>query len=123
MPPCTTPSVPAETGSGTATAYRPQADRHALTLAVSFNSLRPVMAETGRVGMDSTDSSRFTTVSDGQALGHFLRARRKAVQPADVGLPTNRRRRVGGLRRDEVAVLAGISVEYYQRLEQGRDRH
>ena len=73
--------------------------------------------------MDSTDRRRFTTVSDGQALGHFLRARRKAVQPADVGLPANRRRRVAGLRRDEVAVLAGISVEYYQRLEQGRDRH
>jgi transcriptional regulator with XRE-family HTH domain len=52
-----------------------------------------------------------------------LSTRRKAVQPSDVGLPTSGRRRVAGLRRDEVARLAGISVEYYQRLEQGRDRN
>ena len=73
--------------------------------------------------MDSRDRRRLATVSDAHALAQFLRARRRAVQPADVGLPTNGRRRVAGLRRDEVARLAGISVAYYQRLEQGRDRH
>lgn len=56
-------------------------------------------------------------------LGTFLRARREAVQPADVGLPTGPRRRTPGLRRAELAMLAGISVEYLIRLEQGRDRH
>ncbi|WP_431311812.1 helix-turn-helix domain-containing protein [Pseudolysinimonas kribbensis] len=56
---------------------------------------------------------------DGQ-LGEFLRARREAVHPADVGLETGvRRRRVPGLRREEVALRSGISAEYYIRLEQG----
>ena len=54
-------------------------------------------------------------------LGEFLRARRAQLRPADVGLPAGARRRVAGLRREEVAVLAGISPEYYLRLEQGRD--
>ncbi|WP_344203284.1 helix-turn-helix transcriptional regulator [Pseudolysinimonas kribbensis] len=59
---------------------------------------------------------------DGQ-LGEFLRARREAVHPADVGLETGvRRRRVPGLRREEVALRSGISAEYYIRLEQGRER-
>jgi transcriptional regulator with XRE-family HTH domain len=56
-------------------------------------------------------------------LGEYLRARRELVTPADVGLPDLGRRRVPGLRREEVAMLAGISAEYYLRLEQGRDRH
>ncbi|SFF68927.1 Helix-turn-helix domain-containing protein [Actinacidiphila alni] len=55
-------------------------------------------------------------------LGEFLRVRRERLRPADVGLPEGTRRRVPGLRREEVALLAGISVEYYLRLEQGRDR-
>jgi hypothetical protein len=55
------------------------------------------------------------------ALASFLRARRELVKPADVGLPDGDRRRVEGLRREEVAMLAGISAEYYLRLEQGRD--
>ena len=54
-------------------------------------------------------------------LGEFLRARRERIKPEDVGLPGDRRRRVRGLRREEVAVLAGISPDYYMRLEQGRD--
>jgi transcriptional regulator with XRE-family HTH domain len=58
------------------------------------------------------------------ALGDFLRARRELVTPAEAGLPPgNGLRRVPGLRREEVALLAGISVEYYLRLEQGRDRN
>ncbi|MEV8313152.1 helix-turn-helix transcriptional regulator [Streptomyces sp. NPDC059900] len=56
-------------------------------------------------------------------LGTFLRTRREAVTPAEVGLPTGPRRRTPGLRRSEVATLAGVSVEYLARLEQGRDRH
>ncbi|MFG1606463.1 helix-turn-helix domain-containing protein [Actinoplanes sp. NPDC049265] len=57
------------------------------------------------------------------ALGDFLRARRELVTPAEVGLPPGHGlRRVPGLRREEVAMLAGISAEYYLRLEQGRDR-
>jgi len=54
-------------------------------------------------------------------LSGFLRARRELLKPADVGLPASERRRVEGLRREEVAMLAGISTEYYLRLEQGRD--
>ncbi|WP_433272244.1 helix-turn-helix domain-containing protein [Actinosynnema sp. CS-041913] len=57
------------------------------------------------------------------ALGSFLRARREAITPAEVGLPTGPRRRTPGLRRGELAALAGVSVEYLTRLERGRDRH
>ncbi|AWT42461.1 MULTISPECIES: helix-turn-helix domain-containing protein [Streptomyces] len=56
-------------------------------------------------------------------LGTFLRGRREAVTPAEAGLPAGVRRRTPGLRRAELATLAGISVEYLTRLEQGRDRH
>ncbi|MFE2095440.1 MULTISPECIES: helix-turn-helix transcriptional regulator [unclassified Streptomyces] len=53
-------------------------------------------------------------------LGDFLRSRRARIQPEEVGLPVHGRRRVPGLRREEVAQLAGVSVDYYIRLEQGR---
>ncbi|MDA0182113.1 helix-turn-helix transcriptional regulator [Solirubrobacter phytolaccae] len=56
-------------------------------------------------------------------IGEFLRARRELVLPEDVGISVTTRRRVSGLRRDELALLAGISTEYYTRLEQGRDQH
>jgi transcriptional regulator with XRE-family HTH domain len=56
-------------------------------------------------------------------LGEYLRARRELVTPDQVGIPVRGQRRVGGLRREEVAMLAGISAEYYLRLEQGRDRN
>lgn len=56
-------------------------------------------------------------------LGEYLRARRELVRPQDVGLPASGVRRVPGLRREEVALLAGISSDYYLRLEQGRDRN
>ncbi len=57
-------------------------------------------------------------------LAEFLRARRELVRPRDVGLPDGAGvRRVPGLRREEVAMLAGISADYYLRLEQGRDRN
>jgi transcriptional regulator with XRE-family HTH domain len=54
-------------------------------------------------------------------VAEFLRARRELLQPADVGLPDSGRRRTPGLRREEVATLAGISIDYLVRLEQGRD--
>jgi len=57
---------------------------------------------------------------DRQDLGAFLRRRREGLAPEDVGLPSGPRRRTPGLRREEVAVLAHISTEYYVRLEQGR---
>ncbi|TMQ90640.1 helix-turn-helix transcriptional regulator [Actinomadura soli] len=56
----------------------------------------------------------------GDALGGFLRARRERVAPEHVGIAGGGRRRVRGLRREELAQLAGISVDYYVRLEQGR---
>ncbi|MGW7584639.1 helix-turn-helix domain-containing protein [Kitasatospora sp. NPDC054768] len=55
-------------------------------------------------------------------LGAFLRARRARLAPADAGLPASGRRRTPGLRREEVAARAGISADYYARLEQGRQR-
>ncbi|MFG1694489.1 helix-turn-helix transcriptional regulator [Nonomuraea sp. NPDC049309] len=57
---------------------------------------------------------------DRKELGAFLRSRRERLRPEDVGLPSGPRRRTPGLRREEVAVLAHVSTEYYVRLEQGR---
>jgi len=57
---------------------------------------------------------------DRVSLADFLRRRREALQPADVGLPVGVRRRTAGLRREEVAALAGMSTDYYTRLEQQR---
>jgi len=57
---------------------------------------------------------------DSVGIADFLRRRRRALQPRDVGLPPGRRRRTAGLRREEVAVLANISTDFYARLEQGR---
>jgi transcriptional regulator with XRE-family HTH domain len=54
-------------------------------------------------------------------LGSFLRSRRERVQPEQVGLRASRRRRTPGLRREEVAQLAGVGVTWYTWLEQGRD--
>jgi transcriptional regulator with XRE-family HTH domain len=54
-------------------------------------------------------------------LGDFLKSSRSRVAPSAAGLPTTARRRVAGLRREEVARLAGVSADYYTRLEQGRE--
>ncbi|MBO4258600.1 helix-turn-helix transcriptional regulator [Streptomyces griseorubiginosus] len=56
-------------------------------------------------------------------LGAFLRTRRDRIRPADVGLPHGPRRRVPGLRREEVAQLAGLSADYYTELERGGGRN
>ncbi|TYB68737.1 helix-turn-helix domain-containing protein [Nonomuraea sp. PA05] len=58
-----------------------------------------------------------------EELAEFLRVRRARVTPADVGLPGGGNRRTPGLRRQEVAQLAGMSIDYYIRLEQGRGPH
>jgi transcriptional regulator with XRE-family HTH domain len=61
-------------------------------------------------------------MTNGSELGIFLKARRAAVQPEDVGLPAGVGvRRTPGLRREEVAILAGVSVDYYTRLERGKE--
>ncbi|GHJ42622.1 helix-turn-helix domain-containing protein [Streptomyces sp. TS71-3] len=86
-------------------------------------------AGTGSTGADDraprTPGHGGTPAVDGfgdarRALGSFLKARRGRVAPEHVGLTGGRRRRVRGLRREELAQLAGISVDYYVRLEQGR---
>ena len=55
------------------------------------------------------------------ALSDFLRSRRQRITPEQVGLPSGPRRRISGLRREEIAVLTGISPTWYTYLEQGRD--
>lgn len=60
------------------------------------------------------------TKADRSEFGDFLRSRRAKLDPAALGLPTARRRRTAGLRREEVAQLAGIGIDWYIRLEQGR---
>ncbi|WP_410670371.1 helix-turn-helix transcriptional regulator [Amycolatopsis sp. cmx-4-68] len=63
-------------------------------------------------------------MSDAAELGAFLKARRAALDPAELGLPPGiTQRRVTGLRREELAQLSGISVDYYTRLEQGRAKN
>jgi transcriptional regulator with XRE-family HTH domain len=57
---------------------------------------------------------------DRSGLAAFLRGRREALQPEDVGLPRGLRRRTGGLRREEVAALSHMSTDYYARIEQER---
>ncbi|MFI9649344.1 helix-turn-helix domain-containing protein [Streptomyces sp. NPDC052040] len=59
----------------------------------------------------------------GNHLGEFLRSCRAALRPEDVGLVSHGVRRVAGLRREEIAVLAGVNADYYTRLEQGRERN
>ncbi|MEV4362808.1 helix-turn-helix transcriptional regulator [Nonomuraea sp. NPDC049625] len=62
-------------------------------------------------------------MSESNLLGDYVRARRELITPEQVGIPVSGVRRVPGLRREEVAMLAGISADYYLRLEQGRDRN
>ncbi|MFE7168725.1 helix-turn-helix domain-containing protein [Streptomyces sp. NPDC057616] len=59
----------------------------------------------------------------GTPLGDFVRTKRDSIQPESLGLPSHGRRRSPGLRRQDLATRAGISVEYLTRLEQGRDRN
>lgn len=61
--------------------------------------------------------------TEANPLGAYLRARRGLVTPEQVGIPPGGNRKVAGLRREEVAMLAGVSADYYLRLERGRDVH
>jgi transcriptional regulator with XRE-family HTH domain len=70
--------------------------------------------------MSGAARSILEDVIDRAGLADFLRRRRELLRPADVGLPDGVRRRTPGLRRDEVAQLAGMSSDYYARLEQCR---
>jgi transcriptional regulator with XRE-family HTH domain len=78
-----------------------------------------------RNGTDRTDRrdrrQRWAAGMNTTALGAFLRARREQLHSEDVGLVWSGRRRVTGLRREEIAMLAGVSPDYYLRLEQGRN--
>src|ERR1700750_1010966 len=67
--------------------------------------------------LDMSDADRASL------LGSYLRARRALVTPEQAGLPPGANRRGPGLRREEVAMLAGISADYYLRLERGRDKN
>ena len=60
-------------------------------------------------------------MADGTQLAQFLRSRRERLVPEEVGFPSTGRRRTPGLRREELATLAGVSIDYLIRLEQGRD--
>ncbi|MFE2225896.1 helix-turn-helix domain-containing protein [Streptomyces kronopolitis] len=60
---------------------------------------------------------------DDNRLGSFLRSRRERIDASSAGVVSHTRRRVKGLRREELALLAGVSPSYYTRIEQGRDRH
>src|SRR3954447_26572039 len=65
--------------------------------------------------------SNRTRAKDREELAAFLRSRRERLEPAQVGLPTTARRRTPGLRREEVAQIAGVGTTWYTWLEQGRD--
>jgi transcriptional regulator with XRE-family HTH domain len=71
--------------------------------------------------MAPAGSSKAGMNSSGSNIGHFLQTRRARLNPIDVGMPCAGRRRTPGLRREEVAVLAGVSVSWYTWLEQGRN--
>lgn len=71
----------------------------------------------------STGGPNVNAVHRDNELGEYLQARRHMTTPSQAGLATSADRRVPGLRREEVALLAGISTDYYTRLEQGRERH
>src|SRR3984893_16060562 len=74
---------------------------------------------TGRVSHPPPGGSTLPVVDTKREIREFLTSRRARITPDQVGLPTYGPRRVPGLRREEVAVLAGVSVPYYTRLERG----
>src|ERR1700754_3311950 len=81
----------------------------------------------GKPDIGSATHARVPIAEDGgmnrDELAEFLRVRRARVAPGEVGLPAGERRRTPGLRRQEVAQLAGMSIDYYIRLEQARGPH
>jgi transcriptional regulator with XRE-family HTH domain len=79
----------------------------------------PVERGTGRVPQARVSGSTLGLVETKQEIREFLTSRRARITPEEAGLATYGARRVAGLRREEVAVLAGVSVPYYTRLERG----
>jgi transcriptional regulator with XRE-family HTH domain len=84
---------------------------------------RPIFGTIPTLMTPATRAIEGTLLSRQKELGRFLSARRSELRPEDVGLESRGRRRVTGLRRHEVADLAGVSVTWYTWLEQGRDIH
>src|SRR4051812_27501234 len=80
---------------------------------------RPCERGTGRVSQSARDRITLASVDARSEIREFLTSRRARITPETVALPTYGSRRVPGLRREEVAVLAGVSVSYYTRLERG----
>ncbi|MEV6343770.1 helix-turn-helix transcriptional regulator [Actinoplanes sp. NPDC051851] len=90
------------------------------TARPAASAVPPPGTPTARPAASAMPPPGTPTARPGSAIGEFLRARRAMIQPRDVGLPSLGRRRVPGLRREELAQLAGVSPDYYIRLEQGR---
>jgi transcriptional regulator with XRE-family HTH domain len=74
----------------------------------------------GGLRSPADEDGKETAAMDRARLAEFLRTRREALQPEDVGLPRGRRRRTKGLRREEVAAISDMSTDYYSRIEQQR---
>src|SRR6478736_89058 len=85
----------------------------------SPRSERPCQRGTERAPLDGTCATYSDAMDAVGELSQFLTSRRAKITPEQAGLPSYGRRRVPGLRREEVASLAGVSVEYYKRLERG----
>lgn len=73
--------------------------------------------------MGKSRAHPYARIMDKRGLAAFLRSRRERIRPQDAGLPAGPRRRTPGLRREEVAQLAQVSVDHYSRLEQARGKH
>lgn len=104
----TTTTEHAAPGSRASAAHRPETPLTAVTTATATGAAVPLTPR------ECADRRR-------AELRAFLRARRARVSPAEAGIAPGSRRRTPGLRREEVAVLAGVGVSWYQWLEQGRD--
>jgi transcriptional regulator with XRE-family HTH domain len=101
------------------------ADQYPRTVTLAAAILEPAALQCARATVRrSWSRPRYSAaVSRDNRLGDYLKARRSLVRPEDVGVEGDSRRRVAGLRRAELAALAGVSEQYLVRLEQGRDRH
>ncbi|KOT89394.1 hypothetical protein ADK86_29295 [Streptomyces sp. NRRL F-5755] len=111
---------------------KPSYNSLAIALAASTSCAAPTTkAGTSRMPSISLSNSGATAVAAAAVPKTDLPSRNRWAAaasssrsvPADAGLPDDGSRRVPGLRRDEVAFLAGVSTDYYVRLEQGRERH
>src|ERR1700722_6647258 len=98
---------------GTTTTWQ-AGDQHGRMATVSVTTVAGSSQDTG------TEHGRAASTARRTELAAFLRARRERISPEDVGLPAGTRRRTAGLRREELAQLAGVGVTWYTWLEQGR---